>query len=659
MGDPVAGYTLRLQRQESEIQSLSEEIEILRNQQALGSSSQLDELREENAKLKYRINVLKRSLQEDPAECSKTMMNINQRLQEIFCESINSAYPELVNPPLSVTPNQQAKFGDYQCNSAMAMAQMMKAKGLKVNPREIAEKIVQNIPENEMIQKTEIAGPGFINVHLKKSFVSKLLTNLLVNGVQPPPLEKKQKVIVDFSSPNIAKEMHVGHLRSTIIGESMCRLFEFLGYSVLRLNHVGDWGTQFGMLIAHLQDMFPDYLTSSPPIDDTLITFESKKRFDSEEDFKKRAYQCVVKLQSKEPDFIKAWNLICDVSRKEFQKVYNCLDISLVERGESYYQNMMTEVVKEFEDKGFVQLDEGRKIVFAPGFSVPLTIVKSDGGYTYDTSDLAALRQRLFDEKANIIIYVTDSGQASHFYVVFACAQMIGWYDPKVTRVEHAGFGVVLGEDKKKFKTRSGDTVRLMDLLEEGLKRSMDKLKEKERDKVLTAEELVRAQRAVAFGCIKYADLSHNRINDYVFSFDKMLDDRGNTAAYLLYAFTRIRSIARLASIDEATLRKAAETTEVLLDHEKEWKLGKCILRFPEILQKILDDLLLHPLCDYLYELATTFTEFYDNCYCVEKDRQTGEVVKVNMWRMLLCDATAAVMAKGFDILGINPVERM
>uniref|UniRef100_A0A8C2E1T8 Arginine--tRNA ligase, cytoplasmic n=1 Tax=Cyprinus carpio TaxID=7962 RepID=A0A8C2E1T8_CYPCA len=601
-----------------------------------------------------------KSLQEEMSQNDNEMLNINQRLQQIFGEAINTAYPGLENPPLTVTPNQQAKFGDYQCNSAMAMAQVMKAKGQKISPREIAEKIVQNIPNNELIERTEIAGPGFINVHLKRMFVSKLLSSLLVNGVKPPSLKKKKKVVVDFSSPNIAKEMHVGHLRSTIIGDSMCRLFEFLGYEVLRLNHVGDWGTQFGMLIAHLQDKFPNYLSVSPPIGDLQAFYkESKKRFDEDEEFKRRAYQCVVKLQSKEPDFIKAWNLICDVSRNEFQKVYNCLDIRIEERGESYYQDMMTAVIKEFEEKGLVQLDEGRKIVFAPGQSIPLTIVKSDGGYTYDTSDLAAIKNRIFDEKADIIIYVTDSGQAVHFQVVFAAAQLIGWYDPKVIRVEHAGFGVVLGEDKKKFKTRSGDTVRLMDLLEEGLKRSMDKLKEKGRDKVLTPEDLVKAQRAVAFGCIKYADLSHNRINDYVFSFDKMLDDRGNTAAYLLYAFTRIRSIARLANIQEATLRTAVETTEVLLDHEKEWKLGKCILRFPEILQKITDDLLLHTLCDYLYELATTFTEFYDSCYCVEKDRQTGEVVKINMCRMLLCEATAAVMAKGFDILGINPVERM
>ncbi|KAI7795948.1 arginine--tRNA ligase, cytoplasmic [Triplophysa rosa] len=661
MDDPVSEYTSRLQRQEKDIKLLQGEIERLKNPQELNfASSHLEELKEENIRLKYRLNILKKSLQEEMSQNGKTMLNINQRLQQIFGEAISTAYPDLENPPQAVTPNQQAKFGDYQCNSAMAMAQMMKAKGQKVSPREIAEKIVQNIPHNELIEKTEIAGPGFINVHIKRMFVSKLLSNLLVNGAQPPPLAKKKKVVVDFSSPNIAKEMHVGHLRSTIIGDGMCRLFEFLGYEVLRLNHVGDWGTQFGMLIAHLQDKFPNYLTVSPPIGDLQAFYkESKKRFDEDEEFKKRAYQCVVKLQSKEPDFIKGWNLICDVSRKEFQKVYDCLGIRIEERGESYYQDLMTAVVKEFEGRGLVQMDEGRKIVFAPGQSVPLTIVKSDGGYTYDTSDLAAIRQRLFDEKADIIIYVTDSGQSSHFQIIFAAAQMIGWYDPEVTRVEHAGFGVVLGEDKKKFKTRSGDTVRLMDLLEEGLKRSMDKLKDKERDKVLTPEELAKAQRAVAFGCIKYADLSHNRINDYIFSFDKMLDDRGNTAAYLLYAFTRIRSIARLANIQEDALRKAAETTEVLLDHEKEWKLGKCILRFPEILQKITDDLLLHTLSDYLYELATTFTEFYDSCYCVEKDRQTGEVVKVNMWRMLLCEATAAVMAKGFDILGINPVERM
>ncbi|XP_069628823.1 arginine--tRNA ligase, cytoplasmic isoform X1 [Haliaeetus albicilla] len=657
----VAQSAARLARQENEIKLLTAEIERLKNFGCLGVSPSLEGLRDENAKLKYRLNFLQKSLQEERSKTAKSMININTCLQEIFGAAIQAAYPDLENPPLVVTPSQQPKFGDYQCNSAMGITQiLLKTKEQKVSPREIAEKISKNIPANECIEKVEIAGPGFINVHLRKDFVSKQLSSLLMNGVQPPAVGKRKKVVVDFSSPNIAKEMHVGHLRSTIIGESMCRLFEFAGYDVLRLNHLGDWGTQFGMLIAHLQDKFPDYLTVSPPIGDLQAFYkESKRRFDTEEEFKKRAYQCVVLLQSKNPDFIKAWELICDVSRKEFQKIYNCLDITLIERGESFYHEMMKDIVKEFEDKGFVQVDDGRKIVFVPGFPVPLTIMKSDGGYTYDTSDLAALKHRLCEEKADILIYVVDSGQSVHLQTVFAAGQMIGWYDPKVTRVAHAAFGVVLGEDKKKFKTRSGDTVRLIDLLEEGLKRAMDKLKDKERDKVLTAEELKAAQTSVAFGCIKYADLSHNRLNDYVFSFDKMLDDRGNTAAYLLYAFTRIRAIARLANIDEQMLRKAAREEVLILDHEKEWKLGKCILRFPEILQKILEDLLLHTLCDYLYELATTFTEFYDNCYCVEKDRQSGQIVKVNMWRLLLCEATATVMAKGFDILGIKPVQRM
>ncbi|XP_026541098.1 arginine--tRNA ligase, cytoplasmic [Notechis scutatus] len=625
MAMQAAEWVERLQRQEREIKFLTAEIDHLKNYGCLGASPTLEELREENAKLKYRLNILQKSLQEERhrEKSFKGMININHRIQEIFKAAIKAAYPDLENPPLAVTPSQQSRFGDYQCNSAMSISQV--------------------------IDKTRYI--------MELYFLHQLYSKFLDFFSFFIPYEK---VVIDFSSPNIAKEMHVGHLRSTIIGDSICRLFEFMGHDVLRLNHLGDWGTQFGMLIAHLQDKFPDYLTVSPPIGDLQAFYkESKRRFDTEEEFKKRAYHCVVLLQSKSPDIIKAWNLICDVSRKEFQKIYDCLDVSIIDRGESYYQDRMHEIVKELEERGFLQMDDGRKVVFIPGCSVPLTVVKSDGGFTYDTSDLAAIKQRIFEEKADYIIYVIDSGQSVHLQTIFAAAQMIGWYDPKVTKVIHAPFGVVLGEDKKKFKTRCGDTVRLIDLLEEGLKRAMDKLKEKERDKVLTAEELKAAQISVAFGCIKYADLSHHRINDYIFSFDKMLDDKGNTAAYLLYAFTRIRSIARVANISEDKLQKAAGTTEIILDHEKEWKLGKCILRFPEIIQKCLDDLLLHTLCDYLYELATTFTEFYDNCYCVEKDRQTGEIVNVNMWRMLLCEATAAVMAKGFAILGIKPVQKM
>jgi len=289
---------------------------------------------------------------------------------------------------------------------------------------------------------------------------------------------------------------------------------------------------------------------------------------------------------------------------------------------------------------------------------IPLTIIKSDGGFTYDTSDMAAIKYRLEEEKAEWIIYITDSGQSTHFKIIFECAERAKILDYKKHRVDHVGFGVVLGEDGKKFKTRSGETVKLEDLLNEGLKRSLDKLLEKERDKVLTKEELKAAQESVAYGCIKYSDLSHNRINEYVFSFDKMLEDRGNTAVYLLYAFTRIRSIARNCGEDFSNLKKNLETESISVEHEKEWKLVKTLLKFPDIITKISKDLYLHHLCEYVFEISTTFTEFYDVCYCIEKDKE-GKIVKVNRGRILLCEATALLLGKCFDILGLKPVSKI
>jgi len=316
----------------------------------------------------------------------------------------------------------------------------------------------------------------------------------------------------------------------------------------------------------------------------------------------------------------------------------------------------MKEVVADLTKKSMLEEDEGRMIMFAPNITVPLTVVKSDGGFTYDTSDMAALKHRLEEEAADWLVYVTDAGQATHFQQVFACAEKAGYLKPGV-RLDHVGFGVVLGEDKKKFKTRSGDTVRLVELLDEGLKRSKEKLIEKERDKVLTEEELTAAQTNVAYGCIKYADLSHNRNHEYIFSFDKMLEDRGNTAAYMLYAYTRIRSIARTANVTEEQLVKAKQDG-LTLDHEKELKLGKLLLRFGEVLQRMTEDLLLHSLCEFMYEVANTFTEFYEKCYCVEKDK-AGNIVKINWSRILLCEATASVLATCFSILGLKPVQKM
>lgn len=586
-----------------------------------------------------------------------TMENIQEVLNSVFGEAIGAAFPDLADAPVVISVS--GKFGDYQCNSAMPISNAYKQLGKKVSPREIAEKIVQNLPQHDLIEKTEIAGPGFINIFLNRLYGVKSLSTIFEKGVQPPHLDKKLRVVVDFSAPNIAKEMHVGHLRSTIIGDSIARLLEYLGHDVLRINHIGDWGTQFGMLIAHLQDKFPDYLTNPPPIADLQAFYrESKKRFDEDEEFKKRAYNCVVRLQSFDPDHYKGWQLICDISRKEFQKIYDRLDIKLIERGESFYQSRMIAIIKELEEKGLLENDDGRKIMWADGINIPLTIIKSDGGFTYDTSDMATLKQRLEEEKADWIIYVTDAGQATHFLQIAKCCEKAGIYDPKKCRIDHVGFGVVLGEDQKKFKTRSGETVRLVELLDEGLKRALDKLKEKERDKFLTGDELKQAQESVAYGCVKYADLSHNRNHEYIFSFDKMLDDKGNTAVYLLYAYTRICAIARNANFTQEKIKELAKTTQISLDHEKEWKLGKTLLKFPDVLKKITQDLCMHHLCEYVYEIATTFTEFYSVCYCIERD-SSGDIVKVNNGRILLTEATAQIMAKCFDILGIKPVSKM
>lgn len=593
----------------------------------------------------------------------KGMISILGHLNEVFATAIQAAYPTLTSLPVVITESTKAAFGDYQCNSAMPICQIFKGHNIKVSPRDVAVKVLENVPMSPLISKMDIAGAGFINIFLSKEYATSAIKSILEDGVQPPPA-KRMRVVVDFSSPNIAKQMHVGHLRSTIIGDSVSRLVEYLGHDVLRLNHLGDWGTQFGMLIAHLEDRFPNFAKESPPIHDLQSFYkESKKRFDEDEEFKKRAYDRVVKLQSGDPICKKGWELICDVSRKEFQYIYNTLGVKIIERGESFYQSRMESIIKELNDKGLLEEDDGRKIMWGckgdDYGGVPLTIVKTGGGFTYDTSDMATIKQRIEEEKADWLIYITDSGQSTHFKAIFSCAKRAGIYDPSKVRVDHIGFGVVLGDDGKKFKTRSGDTVKLSELLEEGLKRSLDKLKEKEREKTLTPEELLKAQRNVAFGCIKYADLSKNRQNEYLFSFDKMLEDKGNTAVYLLYAYTRIKSIARNCGEEFVkNLEKIKKETPIELDHEKELKLAKVLIQFPDILEKMLKDLNIHYLCEFLYQISTAFTEFYDNCYCIQKNKE-GKIVTINASRVLLCEASAAVMSKCFDILGIETLQKI
>ncbi|VDP33737.1 unnamed protein product [Soboliphyme baturini] len=510
----------------------------------LNDVKEVAELKDENSRLQYRCGILEQALKaqlSSSAEASSPSTNCSndprmdwshfldeyksvvEYIKFQFSSSLRRTYAS-VNVPIVITEATKHAFGDYQFNGAMSVAQQLSKAGQKISPRSIAENIVSQIHIDErLISKLEVSGPGFVNIHLNKDAVSEYVKQSYINGLKGPKI-RKRRAVVDFSSPNIAKEMHVGHLRSTVIGDSICRLLEYEGFDVLRINHIGDWGTQFGMLICNLQDRFPNYLHESPPLSELQHLYkESKLRFDSDEEFKKRAHLCVVRLQNGDPDFIKAWKLICDVSRKDFAKIYKRLDIKIEEKGESFYQERMHNIVMMMEEKGLLTEDEGRKIVFPEGFNVPLTVVKKDGSYTYDTSDLATLQYRIFEQQGEWILYVVDAGQSFHLQQIYQMGRQMGWYDPEKIRVEHVQFGVVLGEDRKKFKTRSGETVKLNDLLDESLRRSLAKLKEKNREDVLSPEELQLAQEAIAYGCIKYADLSRNRSNDYVFSFDKVI----------------------------------------------------------------------------------------------------------------------------------------
>lgn len=554
-------------------------------------------------------------------------------------------------PGADVTQSTNEQFGHYQCNSAMKVA-----KELKVNPRKIAEEIVEKWGKDGIIEKLEVAGPGFINITLAKEFLSKELTQVASNprlGV--PPLTKIKKIIVEFSSPNVAKELHVGHLRSTIIGESLARLFEFLGHDVLRLNHIGDWGTQFGMLITYLKENESEVLAGNKETDlSSLMNWyrESKKVFDADPEFKKRAQLQVVSLQGGEKEALAAWEKIREISRKGFQEIYDFLDVKITERGESFYNDMLPKVIEDYEKKGVVEVSDGAKCVFLKGFkakdgtALPVILQKSDGGFNYATTDSAALLQRVTVEKADRIIYVVDAGQQLHFQMVFAAAVKAGYYDLGKVQVEHVPFGVVLGPDGKKFKTRSGETERLIDLLREAVRRAKELLKERLQE--ANEKELDQLAEILGVDAVKYADLSCHRIKDYVFSYDRMLNFEGNTAAYLLYSYVRIQGIKRKVNKD---INAVYATTPIKLEHPTEVVLGLKLRQFGETLAYMDRDLLPNRLSDYLYDLAEKFHAFFRDCRV--------EGVSEESSRLVLCELTGRILKQGLYILGLKTMDRM
>ncbi|MFM1841532.1 MAG: arginyl-tRNA-synthetase [Cyanobacteriota bacterium] len=584
------------------------------------------------------------------------MPSILTQLNDHFAQALAGQFADGVTLPTPlVVPASNPKFGDFQCNIALPLA-----KQLGQQPRAIAAAIIEKVDLTGICEPLTLGGPGFINLKLLPEYLVKQLIQIESDsqlGVET--LAQPERVIVDFSSPNIAKEMHVGHLRSTIIGDCIARVLEFRGYDVLRLNHVGDWGTQFGMLITYLKEVSPAALVTANALEiGDLVAFykQAKQRFDEDEQFRETSRQAVVGLQSGDPESLKAWQLLCDQSRREFEVIYDWLDIDITERGESFYNPLLADVVKQLDVQGLLVEDAGAKCVFLDGFTnkdgdrLPLIVQKSNGGYNYATTDLAALTYRLQIDQAQRIIYVTDAGQANHFAQVFQVAAKAGIItDP--AQVVHVPFGLVKGEDGKKLKTRAGDTIRLKDLLSEAVAHARRDLATRldTEDRQETPEFIEDVAQLVGIAAVKYADLSQNRTSDYVFSFDKMLALQGNTAPYMLYAYARIQSISREGGIDFSQLSSG----EIVLTDETELALAKHLLQFADVIQTVEATFLPNRLCDCLYELSKVFNRFYETCPVLKAaDPQRRS-------RLLLCDLTAKTLKLGLSLLGIPVLSRM
>ncbi|MCL1463732.1 arginine--tRNA ligase [Argonema galeatum] len=580
-----------------------------------------------------------------------------KKLKTKFEQALIAAFgPDCAGVDLMLVSASNPKFGDYQSNSALSLS-----KQLGHPPRAIAEKIVQYFEITDICEPPVVAGPGFINFTLKPSYLEAQLNAIQADprlGIAPT--KSPQRVVVDFSSPNIAKEMHVGHLRSTIIGDCIARILEFEGHDVLRLNHVGDWGTQFGMLIAYLREVCPEALTTANAVDlGDLVSFyrKAKQRFDEDERFQETARQEVVKLQAGAEDSRRAWQLLCEQSRREFQAIYDMLDVQLIERGESFYNPLLPAVVENLDKQGLLVEDAGAKCVFLEGFTnkagdpLPLIVQKSDGGYNYATTDLAALRYRIQQDGAARIIYVTDTGQTNHFAQFFQVARRAGWIPDNVELV-HVPFGLVQGVDGKKLKTRSGETVRLRDLLDEAIAAAREDLEDRLKEEKREETEKFKANVAEILGisAVKYADLSQNRNSSYIFNSKKMVAREGNTATYLLYAYVRIQGISRKGDIDFEQLGTDAK---ILLQEEAELILAKHLLQLSELLGYVEEDLLPNRLCEYLYELSKKYNQFFEQCPVLWAE----EPVRAS--RLILCDLTAKTLKLGLSLLGIQVLERM
>lgn len=575
-------------------------------------------------------------------------MNIQQILSDKIKQAMIAAGAESNVEPL-VRQSGKPEFGDYQANGAMGAA-----KKLGMNPREFAQKILDNADLNGIADKLEIAGPGFINIFLNQQWLASQASEALqaVNfGIKTA---NPQTIVIDYSSPNVAKEMHVGHLRSTIIGDAVVRTLEFLGNNVIRANHVGDWGTQFGMLIAYLEKMENEHASQMELSDLEAFYRAAKEHYDSDEVFAEKARNYVVKLQSGDEYCRTMWKKLVDITMRHNQENYDRLNVTLSEKdvmGESLYNPMLPEIVADLKAKGLAVEDDGALVVFLEEFKnkdgdpMGVIVQKKDGGFLYTTTDIAAAKYRYETLNADRVLVFSDSRQAQHMQQAWLITRKAG-YVPESFSLEHPFFGMMLGKDGKPFKTRSGGTVKLKDLLDEAVERADKLISERSTD--LTAEEKAAVVEAVAIGSVKYSDLSKNRTTDYVFDWDNMLTFEGNTAPYMQYAYTRIRSIFNRAGINANGLNG-----EIGLIEDKERALAVKLLQFEEVLNGVAKDGMPHILCQYLYELAGAFSSFYEACPMLNAEEN------VKNSRLRLATLTAKTLKQGLDLLGIKTIEKM
>lgn len=545
---------------------------------------------------------------------------------------------------------------DFCFRGLVGLSKMLGRYDIVKSSIEIGNDIVEKLDLNTDKFSVELTKDS-IFVNISKEGVESYLKSYMIKDhlIKSVELENRKNILVDFSSPNIAKDMHVGHLRSTIIGDTICRLLELRGHNVHRVNHIGDFGLQFGMIIQKIFDDGLNLDSDGVTVSDLQEFYaDSKKRFDADPDFKNRAYQRVVELQNGNPRVVKAWEFIKDVSRIAYNEIYDRLNVNLTEVGESFYQPFIPSLVKELEIKGLLINEEGRKIIRVEGFKVPLTVIKSDGGFTYDTTDLAALKYRLVDLGMDSVYYVVDVGQSTHFKLLFEVAKLAGWIDDSKD-VRHIGFGLVLGEDGTRFRSRDGDTVKLVDLLDKAVDKTELVVSEKGSD--FEGFDRAKIVKNIAYGAVKYADLSGVRTNNYKFSFDKMLSFESNTAVYLLYAYVRIVSVKRKAEQYLDGLSQEVENFKISTTEEE--NLCKSLLNFPEILDRVEENFHFNTLSEYLYRLSKVFHTFFKNCRCLNYSKDKETIIRVDYNRLLLCDFTSRVMAECFNILNIKTVEKM